>query len=41
MDGHEVLVSLLGKFDATDLVYYFRKLRIHLDLDEANRLVAK
>ncbi|UJR25868.1 hypothetical protein I4U23_007218 [Adineta vaga] len=30
-----------GKFDAKDLVYYFRKLRIYLDLEEANKLVEK
>jgi len=31
----------LGKFDAKDLVYYFQKLGIKLDLEEANRLVEK
>ena len=31
----------LGKFNATDLVYYFRKLGIKIDLDEADRLVEK
>ncbi|CAF0941266.1 unnamed protein product [Rotaria sordida] len=30
-----------GKFDAKDLVYYFQKLGIKLDLGEANRLVGK
>jgi len=30
-----------GKFDATDLVYYFKKLGIVLDFDEAERLVEK
>ncbi|CAF0738764.1 unnamed protein product [Didymodactylos carnosus] len=30
-----------GKFDVTDLVYYFKKLGIPLDLDEANKLVQK
>jgi solute carrier family 25 phosphate transporter 23/24/25/41 len=30
-----------GKFDAKDLVYYFQKLGIQLDLDEADRLVGK
>jgi len=33
--------SHLGKFDAKDLVYYFQKLGIKLDLEEANRLVEK
>ncbi|CAF1296568.1 unnamed protein product [Rotaria magnacalcarata] len=30
-----------GKFDATDLVYYFQKLGITLELEEAERLVKK
>ncbi|CAF1642685.1 unnamed protein product, partial [Adineta ricciae] len=30
-----------GKFDAKDLVYYFRKFRIKLDLEEAEKLVEK
>jgi len=31
----------LGKFDSRDLVYYFKKLGIKLELEEANRLVEK
>jgi len=30
-----------GKFDAKDLAYYFQKLGIQLELEEANRLVGK
>ncbi|CAF0877977.1 unnamed protein product [Adineta steineri] len=30
-----------GKFDAKDLVYYFQKFGIKVDLDEANKLVKK
>lgn len=30
-----------GKFDAQDLVFYFKKLGINLDLDEAKKLVGK
>ena len=35
------ICECLGKFDAKDLVYYFQKLGIQLDLDEADRLVGK
>jgi hypothetical protein len=31
----------LGKFDAKDLVYYFQKLGIKLELEEASQLVGK
>ena len=31
----------LGKFDAKDLVFYFKKLGIKLDLEEAKKLVEK
>ena len=34
-------IFILGKFDAKDLVYYFRKFRIKLDLQEAEKLVEK
>ena len=34
-------VNHLGKFDAKDLMYYFGKLGIQLDLQEAKRLVKK
>jgi hypothetical protein len=36
-----LFVCFSGKFDAKDLVYYFQKLGIPLDLDEADRLVGK
>jgi hypothetical protein len=32
---------ILGKFDAEDLVFYFQKLGIKLELDEAKKLVEK
>jgi hypothetical protein len=34
-------VNFLGKFDAEDLVFYFKKLGIKLELAEAKKLVEK
>ena len=31
----------VGKFDAEDLLFYFRKLGIHIELNEAMKLVEK
>lgn len=35
------MVYLLGKFDAEDLVFYFKRLGIKVDLEEATKLVEK
>ncbi len=36
-----ILIDILGKFDAEDLVFYFKKLGIKLELEEAKKLVEK
>lgn len=44
-DWNEVIEGIsedfLGKFDAEDLLFYFQKLGIHLELSEAKKLVEK
>ena len=35
------VLVLLGKFDAKDLVFYFERLGIRLDLTDAEKLVQK
>lgn len=36
-----IRINILGKFDAEDLLFYFHKLGIKVELEEAKKLVEK
>ena len=41
MGNEGIFEDFVGKFDAEDLLFYFQKLGIKLELSEANKLVEK